>query len=105
MEDHRAHHLGGTCFSLTYFLEIVLSLHGFQCYPIMADMRYGRNVHCALVVTVDHAKYLVDPGYLLNQPIPVTTQDSVVFKNEFLGIELTFEHEEYFLCLVSPYPD
>ena len=94
MEDHRAHFLGGTCFSLTYFLETILTYHGYPCYPIMADMRYGRNVHCALVVTVDHSKYLVDPGYLLNQPIPVTTQDSIVYKNEFLGIELTYEHEK-----------
>ena len=94
MEGFRAHHLGGTCFSLTCFLETILTFHGYSCYPIMADMRYGKNVHCALIVILDGEKYLADPGYCLNQPVPVTGKDSVLFKNEFLGIELLFDSED-----------
>lgn len=93
MEDHKNHHLGGTCFSLTYFLQIILNHRGFRCYPVMADMRWGKNVHCALVVVLDKRKYLVDPGYLLNQPMEVNTEKPRLYKTEFSGVELVFRKE------------
>ena len=94
IKDHIKHHLGGTCFSLTYFLETVLTLNGFQCYPILADMRSGRNVHCAIVVILDHDKFLVDPGYLLNQPIQVSKQDTVLMRTGGSGIQLTYQRNK-----------
>jgi arylamine N-acetyltransferase len=43
---------------------------GFGCFPVMADMRHGRNIHCALLVEdSDGTRYLADPGYLV--PVPV----------------------------------
>ena len=59
---------GGTCFSLTFCLGSILTKAGFRCYPVMADMKRP-NVHCALIVTIDGRKYLVDPGYLLGEPV------------------------------------
>lgn len=64
-------HTGGTCFSLTWCLGSILSSAGFRCYPAMADMK-RRNVHCALVVRIGVRKYLVDPGYLLGDPVELT---------------------------------
>ena len=90
MEDHIQYHLGGTCFSLTYFLEAILMHHGFVCYPAMADMRWGKNVHCVLIVELDKRKYLVDPGYLLNQPMELSADKPRMFKTEFTGVELNF---------------
>ncbi len=90
MEDHVQYHLGGTCFSLTYFLEAILTHHGYLCYPAMADMRWGKNVHCVLVVELDKRKYLVDPGYLLNQPMELSADKPRLFKTEFTGVELNF---------------
>jgi len=91
MEDHARHRLGGTCFSLTYFLQIILCRHGFICYPVMADMRWGRNVHCALVVDLDEKKYLVDPGYLLHRPMEMHPGKPRLYKTECSGVELVFE--------------
>ncbi|MBN1163779.1 MAG: arylamine N-acetyltransferase [Candidatus Krumholzibacteriota bacterium] len=61
---------GGTCFSLTWCLGSILSGAGFRCYPVMADMRQP-NIHCALVVLVKETRYIVDPGYLLGEPVPL----------------------------------
>lgn len=61
---------GGTCFSLTWCLGSILSQAGFRCYPVMADMRRP-NVHCALVVHLGGGRCLVDPGYLLGEPLPL----------------------------------
>jgi arylamine N-acetyltransferase len=37
----------------------------------MADMRHGADVHCALLVQLDGRRYLLDPGYLVSEPIPL----------------------------------
>jgi arylamine N-acetyltransferase len=89
--DHVAHRLGGTCFSLTYFLQAILTQHHFICYPVMADMRSGRNVHCAMIVLLDGVKYLVDPGYLLTQPMELNPDKPRHHRTEFAGVELRFD--------------
>ncbi len=64
-------HTGGTCFSLTYCLGSMLSSAGFRCYPVMADMKRP-NIHCALVVEMGGKRYLVDPGYLVGEPVELS---------------------------------
>jgi arylamine N-acetyltransferase len=64
-------HTGGTCFSLTYCLGSIIQRAGFRCYPVMADMKRP-NVHCALAVHLDRRRYLVDPGYLLGEPVELS---------------------------------
>ena len=61
-------HTGGTCFSLTYCLGSILASAGYRCYPVMADMKRP-NIHCALVVEMNERRYLVDPGYLVGEPV------------------------------------
>ena len=83
MEDHLQLGTGGTCFSLTELLRQLLQMAGFSCYPVMAHMRYGNNIHCALRVNLaihpwggkgcSGAAFLVDPGYLVRQPLPLRT--------------------------------
>lgn len=89
--QHVEHRLGGTCFSLTFYLQTILAQRGFTCYPVMADMRAGRNIHCCLIVIVDQVKYLVDPGYLLTQPMEIRPGKMKIYRNEFSGIELQFD--------------
>ncbi len=68
MRGFIADHTGGTCFSLTWCLGSILSASGYRCYPVMADMKRA-NIHCALVVHVLKNRYLIDPGYLLGEPV------------------------------------
>lgn len=88
VEDHLHSHLGGTCFSLTFFLQAILLQHGFSCYLVMGDMKAGRNIHCALIVMLDHTKYLIDPGYLLRQPLALDPNRPRLYHTEFTGVEL-----------------
>jgi arylamine N-acetyltransferase len=71
MEGYISQGTGGTCFSLTYCLGAILSGAGFTCYPVMADMKKP-NVHCALTVSLGRKRYLVDPGYLLGEPVELS---------------------------------
>jgi len=94
-EEVIAHHidekLGGTCFSLTFYLQAILTQNNFRCYPVMADMRAGENIHCCLIVLLDGVKYLVDPGYLLTQPMEINPGKPKLFRTEFSGVELRYD--------------
>ncbi len=91
MEDHLHYRTGGTCFSLTFFLQSILLQHGFSCYVVMGDMKAGRNIHCALVVMLDGIKYLVDPGYVLRRPMALDPAQPRLYHNEHNGVELRFD--------------
>lgn len=90
--EHAEHKLGGACFSLTFFLQSILNAVGFACYPVMADMRAGRNVHCALVALLEGRRYLLDPGYLLTQPMELR-QASMRHLEPHTGIELRYDRK------------
>jgi len=72
LRAHLAHGTGGTCFSLTATLRHLLRCLGFVAEPIMADRPYGPDTHCALAVSIDGRPFLVDPGYLLTEPVPLS---------------------------------
>ncbi|MEM7230895.1 MAG: arylamine N-acetyltransferase [Planctomycetota bacterium] len=69
--DHIALGTGGTCFSLTACLVHLLRALGFEAQPLLADRSYGDNTHCALVVWIEGAPELIDPGFLLTDPTPL----------------------------------
>jgi arylamine N-acetyltransferase len=79
-------HTGGTCFSLTYCLGAILRGAGYECHPAMADMKRP-NIHCALVVLVKGKRYLVDPGYLLGEPVELG-DSAVSVETSFGRVEL-----------------
>ena len=97
MHDFAEHHLGGTCFSLTYFLQTILMDCGFICYPFIAHMSRMNNAHCGLIVMVENRKYLADPGYLLNQPMEIHKDVRRISRSPHTGVELKFDpHDEFF---------
>ena len=71
LADHFRGGAGGTCFSLTATLLQLVRALGWQAEPLLADRRYGENTHCALLVRIDGRPHLLDPGYLILNPIPL----------------------------------
>ena len=94
INDHKNFNLGGTCFSLTFFLQSILTLHGFKCYPVMANMRNRPNVHCVLIVILNNSKYLVDPGYLLTLPVELKFNKPIICSTSYSNIELIFNRKD-----------
>jgi arylamine N-acetyltransferase len=91
MKDHAAHRLGGTCFSLTYFLEQILLASGYCCHKAMAHMQAGENIHCVMVVEVSRDRYLVDPGYLLWEPLLLSAENPQTCQTPRGLVELVYE--------------
>ncbi len=95
MEDYISHKLGGTCFSLTFFLQSILNFYGFVCYPVMADMSAGKNIHSCLIVVLGSVKYLVDPGYLLKKPMEINPEKHQLTNYKFTGVKLKFDQKNH----------
>ena len=77
---------GGTCFSMTWHLYQALTDMGFKPRLVMGHKRKERNIHCALILpdpdaslitnhtphpTPHTPSYLLDPGYLIFDPLPM----------------------------------
>lgn len=82
---------GGTCFSMTWHLYQALTDMGFKPRLVMGHKRKERNIHCALILLdldalssnalypkategsdlIAHTSYLLDPGYLIFDPLPM----------------------------------
>ena len=101
IDDHISYRLGGTCFSLTFFLQTIFAVNGFTCYPVMADMRFGRNIHCCVVVILEGDKYLLDPGYLLHRPMEIRPEISRLYRTEFNGVELRYDPDSRYYNLFT----
>jgi arylamine N-acetyltransferase len=76
IEAHMQWGTGGTCFSLTVALLYLVRSLGWKAEYILADRHYGQNTHCAMIIWIDDVPHLLDPGYLITEPIPL------VFKEE-----------------------
>jgi arylamine N-acetyltransferase len=92
LSDHLRWNTGGTCFSLCNALLSILKNSGFDAFVAMADMHYGINIHCVVVITLPEGRFVLDPGYLLHDPIRLpdsnfeqvtkTAMNTVVLQNE-----------------------
>lgn len=95
--------LGGTCFSLIFFLQSILNFLEFNAYPVMAHMRAGKNHHCALVIDFQGRHYLADPGYVLDVPMLISSDRQVHFRNAHTAVEISPATEplQYHLSTIS----
>lgn len=91
MEGYVRHNLGGTCFSLSYFLQSILLQLGFTSWIFMADMGTRANVHCALIVQLDGSRLLADPGYLLSRAMEIHPDHSRLYETPHTGVEIKFD--------------
>jgi arylamine N-acetyltransferase len=86
--DHVDLGTGGTCFSLTHFFRTVLEFAGFEAERVMCDRSYGPNTHCALIVPLGRERFLVDPGYLMDEPLAVPRRGESVQRGRASVIRL-----------------
>ncbi|NLF69547.1 MAG: hypothetical protein GX575_10900 [Candidatus Anammoximicrobium sp.] len=89
LADHFQGGTGGTCFSLTATLLHVVRALGWQAEPLLADRRYGENTHCALLVWIGGRPHLLDPGYLILDPISLDQRGQTRIVTEFNELVLT----------------
>ncbi len=88
LSDHYTLGAGGTCFSLTAALMHLLRALGYETEPILADRSYGANTHCALLLWIGKRPHLLDPGYLILAPVPLSSEAPCSVQNAFNSLLL-----------------
>lgn len=94
LEDHLRWNTGGTCFSLCNTLHNLLSELGYYSFIAMADMHYGHNIHCAVIAVLDEGRFLLDPGYLLHDPIPLPSSGLEVIQTNPMNTVVVWNEKE-----------
>ena len=100
VRDYLRYRAGGTCFSLTRLLETMLLEIGYHCYPVLADMPHGQEIHCGLVVELGRRRFLLDPSYLLPAPMELPSDGSTKLHSPANQLVLIRDTDEKF-CLYS----
>jgi hypothetical protein len=77
---------GGTCFSMTWHLFQELNSMGLSPRLLMGHKRKEKNIHCALRLPYEGKEYLLDPGYLIFDPLEIP--DVLPFGPSFLFFPL-----------------
>ena len=91
--DHFAWHLGGTCFSLTYFLNGIYTLLGYKTQPLICHLNWGENTHSAVAIQFAGSRYLVDPGYMIFRPLPLRKSNVEARISSETGLSLRFDED------------
>jgi len=91
VREHIALGAGGTCFSLTATLCHLVRALGFAAEPVLADRHYGPDTHCALLVWIEGRPHLVDPGFLLFDPVPLRPDTEQEIETSFHTVRLVPE--------------
>jgi hypothetical protein len=69
LEKSRDTGAGGTCFSLTWWLRERIRAAGLDCAFLMGDKGKALNIHCGLRFDWQGRSHLLDPGYMIFDPI------------------------------------
>ena len=73
---------------MTALLLHLVRAYGYEAQPVLADRTYGPDTHCAVLVTIDGRKHLLDPGYLIVRPVPLEDGGIKEIKTSFNEIIL-----------------
>lgn len=88
VEGHLKWGTGGTCFSLTHTLVAFLRAIEVEASPILADRSYGADTHCAVMIGSGDERWIVDPGYLIFEPVLITRPVAITRSTPIQSIEL-----------------
>jgi hypothetical protein len=73
LERNRETGAGGTCFSLTWWLAGRIRAAGLECAFLMGDKGKALNIHCGLRCDWEGRAWLLDPGYMIFEPLLLPT--------------------------------
>ncbi|MDD3095281.1 MAG: arylamine N-acetyltransferase [Candidatus Neomarinimicrobiota bacterium] len=96
LSDFRNLHFGGTCFSLVNLLIRSLEIEGIRAYPVKAEIHRRSFPHFFGIVEHENKRYLVDPGYLINQPVEIIPGGNSLLRSGAIDFTIkALENETY----------
>jgi len=88
-EEHLRWGSGGTCFAATFAYQFLLRYMGFTSRLLFCHLPAEvRQAHAALLVTADEGEVLVDVGYALPAPVPLSEAGAIRRRTPYYDLEL-----------------
>ncbi|MFA6618368.1 MAG: arylamine N-acetyltransferase [Candidatus Neomarinimicrobiota bacterium] len=102
LREYQENRRGGTCFSLVNLVVRSLKIEGIHAFPVKADIHRRTFPHFFVIIDYNNKNYLVDPGYLINEPIELKEINNINKAGSAISFELKkISEEKYSLSTIS----
>jgi len=96
---------GGTCFESNYAFFSLLRALGYEGYLTVNNMGDSIGCHTAIILLVDGMKWLVDAGYPLYAPLPISPHGVMHRATAFMSYAVYPEGDAVYQVEQQPHPN
>ncbi len=96
---------GGTCFESNYAFFSLLHALGYDGYLTINNMGDTIGCHTAIILVVDRMKWLVDAGYPLHAPLPVSARGVMYRATTFMRYTVIPDGQGVYQVNQHPHPN
>ena len=103
--DHLEKGGGGTCFESNYAFSSILRRLGYEGYLTINDMGESIGCHTAIIVLLQGQKWLVDAGFPIYAPLPVSPNGIMHRATSFYHYTIRPEGDGRYQIERQPHPN
>jgi hypothetical protein len=96
---------GGTCFESNYAFFSLLNALGYEGYLTINNMGDSIGCHTAIIILIDGQKWLVDAGFPLYAPLPVSPHGVIHRTTQFMHYTVRPEGSGIYQIEQHPHPN
>ncbi len=96
---------GGTCFESNYAFFSLLRALGYDGYLTINNMGDSIGCHTAIILVVDEVKWLVDAGYPLYAPLPISPRGIMNRATVFMNYRVIPDGRNVYQVEQRPHPN
>lgn len=87
---------GGTCFSISNAIIQLLRNNNISANAIIGKMEREKFPHFFVIIYMNDEKYIVDPGFMIYEPIKLTKKEQIKFSTSIIKYLLKYNDEKYY---------
>jgi arylamine N-acetyltransferase len=96
LKENRELFRGGTCFSLSNTIIQLLRNNNISANAVIGKMERETFPHFFVIVDINNEKYIVDPGFMIHEPIRLTKNKQMEFSTSITKYLLKYNNEKYY---------
>lgn len=87
---------GGTCFSLSNTIMQLLRNNNISANAIIGEMERETFPHFFVIININDEKYIVDPGFMIYEPVKLTKKEVIKFSTSITKYLLKYNNEKHY---------
>lgn len=101
LDEYKKDFRGGTCFSLSNAIIEILKKNDISAFPIKVNVERETFPHFFVIIDFMNEHYLIDPGFMIYEPIKLTTKKEATFSSKIANYILKFDEKNNEYSLYS----